>query len=138
MLTFFLINVCIYQKNVVSLHYRNKDNNNLIPKSRKGTKIMKKAMTIEQEMKLWQDRANDEFGTCLKNIEKASMKYFGCEEDEFGIRSTPLSYLITAYSLDGDRKYTARVIIATLTEWDVLEDKKVKRLADKLNAIANA
>ena len=41
MLTFFLINVCIYQKKAVSLHYRNKDNNNLIPKSRKGTKIMK-------------------------------------------------------------------------------------------------
>ena len=31
MLTFFLINVCIYQKKVVPLHYRNKDNNNIQP-----------------------------------------------------------------------------------------------------------
>ena len=42
MLTFFLINVCKIQKKAVSLHYRNKDNNNLIPKSRKGTRIMAK------------------------------------------------------------------------------------------------
>ena len=99
---------------------------------------MKQKMTIEQEMQLWQERANDEFGTCLKEIEKASMKYFGCDEDEYGIRSTPLSYLVTAYSLDGNRKYTARAFIETLTEWDVLQDRKVKRLAEKLNAIANA
>jgi hypothetical protein len=95
-----------------------------------------KKMTLDEEMALWQERANDEFGTTLKEIEKASMSYFGCDEDEYGIRSTPLSYPITAYALDGNRKHTAKVIIATLDEWDILEDKNIKALANKLNKLA--
>ena len=119
-------------------------NNKLNPKTRKGTKIMKttannnetKKMTLDEEMAMWGARANDEFGKMLRNIEKASMNYFGCDEDEYGIRSTPLSYPITAYSLDGNRKHTAKVIIATLEEWDILEDKNIKAMADKLNKLA--
>ena len=95
-----------------------------------------KKMTLDEEMVLWEARANDEFGKTLKEIEKASMKYFGCDEDEYGIRSTPLSYPITAYSLDGNRKYTAKVIIDTLEEWDILEDENIKAMADKLNKLA--
>ena len=119
-------------------------NNKLNPKTRKGTKIMKttannnetKKMTLDEEMAMWGARANDEFGKMLRNIEKASMNYFGCDEDEYGIRSTPLSYPITAYSLDGNHKHTAKVIIATLEEWDILEDKNIKAMADKLNKLA--
>ena len=91
---------------------------------------------LDEEMAMWEARANDDFGKTLKEIEKASMNYFGCDEDEYGIRSTPLSYPITAYSLDGDRKYTAKVIIATLEEWDILEDENIKAMADKLNKLA--
>ena len=119
-------------------------NNKLNPKTRKGTKSMKttanntesKKMTLDEEMAMWEARANDDFGKTLKEIEKASMNYFGCDEDEYGIRSTPLSYPITAYSLDGNRKYTAKVIIATLEEWDILEDENIKAMADKLNKLA--
>jgi len=95
-----------------------------------------KKMTLDEEMAMWEARANDDFGKTLKEIEKASMNYFGCDEDEQGIRSTPLSYPITAYSLDGNRKHTAKVIIATLEEWDILEDEKIKAMADKLNKLA--
>ena len=91
---------------------------------------------LDDEMDVWKARANDEFGKTLKEIEKASMNYFGCDEDEYGIRSTPLSYPITAYSLDGNRKHTANVIIATLEEWDILEDDSIKAMADKLNKLA--
>ena len=95
-----------------------------------------KKMTLDDEMAMWEARANDDFGKMLRNIEKASMNYFGCDEDEYGIRSTPLSYPITAYSLDGNRKYTAKVIIATLEEWDILEDESIKAMTDKLNKLA--
>ena len=44
MLTFFLINVCIYQKKVVSLHYRNKDNNNGEPVAKISPKGMGKEL----------------------------------------------------------------------------------------------
>ena len=95
-----------------------------------------KKSALDLEMEMWEARANDEFGTTLKEIEKASMKYFGCDEDEYGIASTPISYPITAYALDGNRKHTAKVIIATLDEWDVLEDEEIKALTDKLNKLA--
>jgi len=95
-----------------------------------------KKMTLDEEMAMWEARANDDFGKTLKEIEKVSMNYFGCDEDEQGIRSTPLSYPITAYSLDGNRKYTAKVIIETLEEWDILEDENIKAMADKLNKLA--
>jgi hypothetical protein len=94
-----------------------------------------KKMTLDEEMAIRESRANDDFGKTLKEIEKASMNYFGCDEDEYGIRSTPLSWPITAYSLDGNRKYTAKVIIATLEEWDILEDENINALADKLNKL---
>ena len=123
---------------------RKRNKQQLNPKTRKGNKIMKttanntesKKMTLDEEMAMWEARANDDFGKTLKEIEKASMNYFGCDEDEYGIRSTPLSYPITAYSLDGNRKHTAKVIIATLEEWDILEDENIKAMADKLNQLA--
>lgn len=91
---------------------------------------------LDIEMEQWEARANDEFGKTLKEIEKASMEFFGYEENEYGFHHTPLSWPITAYSLDGNRKYTAKVIIATLEEWDILEDENIKALADKLNQLA--
>jgi hypothetical protein len=91
---------------------------------------------LEEEMEQWEARANDNFGKTLKEIEKASMNYFGCDEDEYGIRSTPLSYPITAYALDGNRKHTAKVITATLEEWDITEDENIKALVNKLNQLA--
>ena len=93
-----------------------------------------KKFNLDEEMALWEARANDEFGKTLKEIEKASMNYFGCDEDEYGIRSTPLSYLITAFSLVGYRKYTARVVLAIIEDYDMMED--VKTLAKKLNQLA--
>jgi hypothetical protein len=91
---------------------------------------------LEEEMEQWKARAKDEFCQTLREIEKASMNYFGCDEDEYGIRSTPLSYPITAYSLDGNRKYTAKVIIETLEEWDIIGDENIKALVKKLNQLA--
>ena len=64
------------------------------------------------------------------------MEFFGYEENEYGFHPTPLRWPITAYSLDGNRKHTAKVIIATLEEWDILEDENIKALADKLNQLA--
>ena len=123
---------------------KTKNNLNTGGNGKQRHKIMKtttnntesKKMTIDEEMAMWEARANDEFGKTLKEIEKASMNYFGCDEDEYGIRSTPLSYLITAYSLDGNRKHTAKVFIATLEEWDILEDENIKAMTDKLNKLA--
>ena len=95
-----------------------------------------KKMTLDEEMALWEARANDEFGTTLKEIEKAAAEYFCAEPDENGILSTPMSQLKALYSLDGNRKSIAKSATAILEDWEVLEDKSVKVLVKKLNKLA--
>ena len=95
-------------------------------------------MTLDQEMAMWEARANDEFGTILKSIEKACADYFYAEPDENGILCTPMSNHITAYSLDGNRQHTAKVIMSILDYYDILGDKKVKKLANQMMTIAEA
>ena len=119
-------------------------NNKLNPKTRKGTEIMKttanntesKKMTLDEEMAMWEARANDDFGKTLKEINEKAFNEWFTEDDENGISSTPISHHITAYALDGNRKHTAKVIIAELEEWDILEDENIKAMADKLNKLA--
>ena len=117
-------------------------NNKLNPKTRKGTKIMKttanntetKKMTLDEEMAMWEARANDDFGKTLKEInEKAFNEWFN-EDDENGISQTPISHHITAYALDGNRKHTANVIRNIIEDYDMMED--VKELVKKMMKLA--
>ena len=119
-------------------------NNKLNPKTRKGTEIMKttanntesKKMTLDEEMAMWEARANDEFGTILKVINEACADYFYAEPDEYGILTTPLSHYITAYALDGNREYTAKAIYSILENYDILEDGAIIALANKMKRLA--
>lgn len=77
-------------------------------------------MTLDEKMKLWEERSNDEFGKILQAIKEATKDYFCADEDEYGNYSTPISNYIVAYSLDGDRKYTAKEIKYTLENYDIL------------------
>ena len=117
-------------------------NNKLNPKTRKGTKIMKttanntesKKMTLDEEMAMWEARANDDFGKTLKEInEKAFNEWFN-EDDENGISQTPISHHITAYALDGNRKHTANVIRNIIEDYDMMED--VEELVKKMMKLA--
>ena len=117
-------------------------NNKLNPKTRKGREIMKttannnetKKMTLDEEMAMWEARANDDFGKTLKEInEKAFNEWFN-EDDENGISQTPISHHITAYALDGNRKHTANVIRNIIEDYDMMED--VKELVKKMMKLA--
>ena len=119
-------------------------NNKLNPKTRKGIEIMKttanntesKKMTLDEEMAMWEARANDEFGTILKVINEACADYFYAEPDEYGILTTPLSHYITAYALDGNREYTAKAIYSILENYDILEDGAIVALTNKMKRLA--
>ena len=90
-------------------------------------------MTLDEEMKLWETRTNDEFGKTLKAIRELTNDYFCVEEDEFGIKSTPISHYSAIYALDGDRRWTATHIKAVLEDYDIIPNyKNVQKLIDEL------
>ena len=89
-------------------------------------------MTIDEEMKLWEERANDEFGTILRQIKESTKDYLYTWED-MGIEYNILSEYITCYALDGNREYAAKSIKNVLKEYDILGNhKNVARLVNKL------
>lgn len=89
-------------------------------------------MTLEEEMKLWKERENDEFGTILNKIKKSTKDYL-CSWEEMGIEYNAISEYITAYSLDGNRKYVATRIKEVLENYDILGNhRNVKKLVNKL------
>lgn len=90
-------------------------------------------MTIDEEMKLWEDRSNDEFGKILNTIKELTKDYFCAEPDEYGIFSTPISNCIAWYSLDGNRKYVYTQMKCILENWDILgNDEGVELLMVEL------
>ena len=95
-----------------------------------------KKMTLDEKMAMWEARANDEFGKVLQMINMACADYFYADPDEYGIPTTPLSHYITAYSLDGNRKYTAKCIYSILENHDLLEDGAIIALANKMKRLA--
>jgi hypothetical protein len=89
-------------------------------------------MNLDEEMKLWEERANDEFGQILKKIAKATKDYLYSWE-EMGIEYNALSEYITGYTLDGNRKYTAKAIYNVLYNYDILSNhKNVQKLVCQL------
>ena len=42
-------------------------------------------MNIEEEMKIWEERSNDEFGSLLKSVIKLTNEYFSSDIDEDGM-----------------------------------------------------
>lgn len=94
-------------------------------------------MTLDEEMKLWEERSNDEFGQILTKIKKATKDYL-YSWTEMGIEYNALSEYITGYALDGNRKYTAKSIYNILYNYDILGNhKNVKKLVDQLTKLAN-
>ena len=94
-------------------------------------------MNLDEEMKLWEERANDEFGHILKKIAKATKDYLYSWK-EMGIEYNVLSEYITGYALDGNREYTAKAIYNILYNYDILSNhRNIKKLVKEMEQIAN-
>ena len=94
-------------------------------------------MTIKEEMNLSEERVNDEFGTILTKIQKAT-KDFLYSLEEMGIEYNSLSYSITSYALDGNREYTAKQIYIVLYNYDILGNhRNIKKLVKEMLKLAN-
>ena len=94
-------------------------------------------MSLDDEMKLWEDRSNDEFGKVLQAIKELTKDYFAAEEDEFGISSIPLDVYIAQYSVFGMRKSIALNVRDLLENYDILgNDEGVDNLVKELEELA--
>ena len=97
-------------------------------------------MTLDEEMKLWEIRDNDEFGKTLRAIRELTNDYFCIEKDEFGMESTPISHYSAIYALDGEkvRKSIAKSVYDILYNYDIIgNDEGVSSLVNELKRIAN-
>lgn len=94
-------------------------------------------MNLDEEMKLWEERANDEFGQILRKIAKATIDYLYSWK-EMGIEYNVLSAYISSYALDGNRKFAAEHIYNVLENYDILGNhRNVKRLVNEMMDLAN-
>ena len=94
-------------------------------------------MTLDEEMKLWEERSNDEFGQILTKIKKATKDYL-YSWTEMGIESNALSEYITGYALDGNRKYTTKAIYNVLYTHDILGNhRNIKKLVNEMMKLAD-
>ena len=94
-------------------------------------------MSLDDEMKLWEDRSNDEFGKVLQAIKELTKDYFVAEEDEFGINNMPLDVYIAQYSVFGKRKSIALNVRDLLENYDILgNDEGVDNLVKELEELA--
>ena len=94
-------------------------------------------MNIEEDMKIWEERSNDEFGSLLKSVIKLTNEYFTSDIDEDGMTvKNPIQYYSTLYTFDGNRKYVLNAIRGILYNYDILgNDKEVDSLIKQLNEI---
>ena len=65
-------------------------------------------MTLEKEMKLWEERANDKVGKLIDFVYKKTKDIIYSYTDEFGIEHNPIKSVSAMYALDVNVKYSIR------------------------------
>lgn len=92
---------------------------------------------IDDDMAIWDKRGKDEFALILKKIDKIISEVLGGEENEYGFTDTPLSWIISEYSMDGNKKQTARKVYSMLDNYDMLQNgyKQLDSLVAKMMSL---
>lgn len=97
--------------------------------------------TIEEEMKEWEERYKSPFGQALKELQWLinDLGLYKAEKNEYGYYTfTPFDNYVTAFALDGNKKYTFNHVKAICDDWDWSEDKKVKKVLNKLEKLTES
>lgn len=76
-------------------------------------------MTLEMEMELWRRRSESAFGRKLKEIIDYTKDFFCVDVDEYGLKYTPVSSLLTVYSLDGEEFPIYKNLVSILENYDM-------------------
>ena len=72
------------------------------------------------ELQLWENRANDSFGTLVNHVYNVTKEVLGYSyTDEFGIKYNIIKNILISYELDGDARFYLNELKEVLTEYDI-------------------
>ena len=77
-------------------------------------------MTLDEEMKLWEVRSNDKFGSLIKKIDGIIDECTLKEDHGSGIKSSYLAHLHAVYCLDGNVNNIMAAMISYLENYDYI------------------
>ena len=76
-------------------------------------------MTLEEEMKLWEERENDEVGKLINLAYNETKDIIYSYTDEFVIEHNPIKSVLAMYELDGNTKCSIRELKNILHNYDI-------------------
>lgn len=76
---------------------------------------------LEDEMRLWDERAHDELGRALKQASGIYRRVLVAEKDEYGLDTDPFDGLYTYYAVVGSKKSVAKNALYDMKNYDLSE-----------------
>ena len=76
-------------------------------------------MTLEEEMKLWEERANDKVGKLINFAYNETKDIIYSYIDEFGIEHNPIKSVLDVYAIDGNAKCSLKNLKNILHFYDI-------------------
>jgi len=94
---------------------------------------------LDDEMAMWKQRSNDEFGQVIQQIENYFKEYVGETQSEYeGIKETPITWVVASYGLDGNKRSVANKIYNAVVDYDLYGngDDEFDALVNKMTQLA--
>ena len=76
-------------------------------------------MTIEEEMKLWNERANDKVGKLINFAYNETKDIIYSHTDDLGIEHNPIKSVLDVYAIDGNAKCSLKNLKNILHFYDI-------------------
>lgn len=83
-------------------------------------------MTLEEEMKLWEERENDEVGKLINLAYNETKDIVYSHTDDLGIEHNPIKSVLDVYVIDGNAKCSIRNLKNILYFYDICNFDDVK------------
>lgn len=83
-------------------------------------------MTLEEEMKLWEERENDEVGKLINFACNETKDILYSYKDEFGIEHNPIKSVLDIYELCGNAKNSIGELKHILRNYDICNFADIK------------
>ena len=97
-------------------------------------------VTLEEEMKEWEERFKAPFGQALKELQWTinDKGLYVPEKNEYGFYVfTPFDNYVTAYALDGNKEYTYKKVKSICDDYEFSEHNEIKKVLQKLEKLVN-